>query len=61
MLNEEGFSCFKIFWIAVNKKCNKLFQPTEGIAHYLLNDFELEVSGFVLCVEEEKIETFFGS
>ncbi|VDK83254.1 unnamed protein product [Litomosoides sigmodontis] len=42
MLNEEGFSCFKIFWTSVNKKHSKLFQPTEGISHYLMCDFDLE-------------------
>ncbi|VDK86514.1 unnamed protein product, partial [Onchocerca ochengi] len=42
MLNEEGFSCFKTFWTAVNKKHSKLFQPTEGMSHYLMCDFDLE-------------------
>lgn len=44
MLSEEGFSCFKTFWTAVNKKHSKLFQPTEGMSHYLMCDFDLEVS-----------------
>ncbi|KAL3990716.1 Ubiquitin carboxyl-terminal hydrolase family protein [Acanthocheilonema viteae] len=42
LLNEEGFSCFKTFWTSVNKKHSKLFQPTEGILHYLMCDFDLE-------------------
>ncbi|EFO24354.2 hypothetical protein LOAG_04131 [Loa loa] len=42
MLNEEGFSCFKTFWTAINKKHSKLFQPTEGMSHYLMCDFDLE-------------------
>uniref|UniRef100_A0A0R3RYZ8 USP domain-containing protein n=1 Tax=Elaeophora elaphi TaxID=1147741 RepID=A0A0R3RYZ8_9BILA len=42
MLNEEGFSCFKTFWTSMNKKHGKLFQPTEGISHYLMCDFDLE-------------------
>ncbi|CAG9536041.1 unnamed protein product [Cercopithifilaria johnstoni] len=42
MLNEEGFSCFKTFWTSVNKRHSKLFQPTEGISHYLMCDFDLE-------------------
>ncbi|VIO89329.1 Uncharacterized protein BM_BM2 [Brugia malayi] len=42
LLNEEGFSCFKTFWIAINKRHSKLFQPTEGMSHYLMCDFDLE-------------------
>lgn len=48
MLNEEGFSCFKTFWTSVNKKHNKLFQPTDGVSHYLMCNFDLEVSKHII-------------
>uniref|UniRef100_F1KPN6 ubiquitinyl hydrolase 1 n=1 Tax=Ascaris suum TaxID=6253 RepID=F1KPN6_ASCSU len=41
LLNEEGFSCFKTFWTAVNKLAGKLVQPPSSI-HFLLNSFDLE-------------------
>ncbi|VDM98498.1 unnamed protein product [Thelazia callipaeda] len=42
LLNEEGFSCFKIFWTVINKKHHKLIQPAEAVSHYLMCNFDLE-------------------
>ncbi|VDM41159.1 unnamed protein product [Toxocara canis] len=41
LLNEEGFSCFKTFWTAVNKRTGRLVQPPSSM-HFLLNSFDLE-------------------